>query len=319
MKFVESAISTFNLTKCYGDQAAVDHLSLHVGRGEIYAFLGLNGAGKTTTIRMLLGMIRPSEGNARIFGKAVQPDAHDLWARVGYLVETPHAYPELTVRENLEIVQRLRRIVDPHAIDRTIDHLALTPYANQRASTLSLGNAQRLGLAKALLHNPDLLILDEPANGLDPAGVVEIRELLHDLAHRQGITVFMSSHILGEVARLATRIGILHQGRLIQEIDAQELESRRRRWLVVDARDRDAARSTLAATGLTVDMRIDGSLVLTDERATTLPDDIARLLVDAGVSLTRLSIEQEDLETYFLRMVGMETGVETGVEKGGVI
>ncbi|HEX8036849.1 MAG TPA: ABC transporter ATP-binding protein [Ktedonobacterales bacterium] len=315
---MESAISTFNLTKCYGDQTAVDRLSLHVGRGEIYGFLGLNGAGKTTTIRMLLGMIRPSEGNALIFGKAAQPDARDLWARVGYLVETPSAYPELTVRENLEIVRRLRRIADPRAIDRTIDRLALTPYANQRAATLSLGNVQRLGLAKALLHNPDLLILDEPANGLDPAGVVEIRELLHDLAHRQGITVFMSSHILGEVARLATRIGILHQGRLIQELNAQELESRRHRWLVVDARDRDAARSILSATGLTVTTQPDGSLVVTDERATTLPDDIARLLVEADVSLTRLSVEQEDLETYFLRMVGVEKGVETGVEKGGV-
>lgn len=308
MTFVESAISTFGLTNCYGDQTAVDHLSLHVGRGEIYGFLGLNCAGKTTTIRMLLGMIRPSEGNALIFSRAVQPDARALWARVGYLVETANAYPELTVRENLEVVRRLRRIADPRAIDRTIDRLALAPYANYRAATLSLGNAQRLGLAKALLHNPDLLILDEPSNGLDPAGVVEIRELLHDLAHHQGITVFMSSHILGEVARLATRIGILHQGRLLEELDAQQLELRRHRWLVVDARDRDAARSILAATGLTIDMQIDGSLVLTGERATTLPDEIARLLVEAGISLTRLSVEQEDLETYFLRMVGAEKG-----------
>ncbi|MGZ3602259.1 MAG: ABC transporter ATP-binding protein [Ktedonobacterales bacterium] len=309
---MESAISTFDLTKRYGDQTAVDHLSLHVGRGEIYGFLGLNGAGKTTTIRMLLGMIRPSKGNALIFGRAVQPDACDLWARVGYLVETPNAYPELTVRENLEVVRHLRRIADPRAVDRTIDRLALAPYANHRAATLSLGNAQRLGLAKALLHNPDLLMLDEPANGLDPAGVVEIRELLRDLAHQHGVTVFMSSHILGEVARLATRIGILHQGRLIEELDAQELEIRRRRWLVVDARDRDAARSILSATDLTVETHTDGSLVLTDERATTLPDEIARLLVEAGVSLTRLSIEQEDLETYFLRMVGMEIDVEKG-------
>jgi ABC-2 type transport system ATP-binding protein len=305
---VKSAISTFDLTKRYGDQTAVDHLSLHVGSGEIYGFLGLNGAGKTTTIRMLLGMIRPSKGNALIFGRAVQPDARDLWARVGYLVETPNAYPELTVRENLEVVRRLRRIADPHAVDRTIDRLALAPYAGYRAATLSLGNAQRLGLAKALLHDPELLILDEPANGLDPAGVVEIRELLHDLAHQHGITVFMSSHILGEVARLATRIGILHQGCLIEELDAQQLESRRRRWLVVDARDRDDAQSILAAAGLSIETHTDGSLVLTGERATTLPDEIARLLMEAGVSLTRLSVEQEDLETYFLRIVGAEKG-----------
>ena len=164
---------------------------------------------------------------------------------MGYLVETPHAYPELTVRENLEVFRRLRGLRDPNAVEHIIERLGLTAYAEQRAGTLSLGNAQRLGLAKALLHEPALLLLDEPANGLDPSGVVEIRELLRELAHEQGVTIFLSSHLLGEVARIATRFGVIHQGRLLVELSAAEMERQRARWLVVDARDRDGARSVL--------------------------------------------------------------------------
>ncbi len=307
---MDSAIATSGLTKRYGDRTAVDRLSLEVGRGEIYGLLGLNGAGKTTTIRMLLGMIRPDVGTAQLLGERAHAGARDLWARVGSMVETPHAYPELTVRENLEVFRRLRRVTDPRAVDRTIEGLALGPYAGQRAGTLSLGNAQRLGLGKALLHEPDLLILDEPANGLDPAGVVEVRELLHDHAAKRGVTVFMSSHILSEVARLATRVGIIHEGRLIEERGASELEQRRHRWLVVDARDRRAARAALAAAGFAADFCDDGAMKLTEERAVACPDDIARLLVGAGVPPTRLGVEQEDLETHFLRLVGSPEGCQ---------
>ena len=305
---MDIAISTTGLTKRYGDRTAVERLSLQVNQGEIYAFLGLNGAGKTTTIRMLLGMIRPSEGNACIFGTEVHAGARDLWSNVGYLVETPYAYPELTVRENLEVARRLHRVADLHVVDRVIERLALSAYADRRARTLSLGNAQRLGLAKALLHQPKLLLLDEPANGLDPAGVVEVRELLHELARQQGITVFMSSHILAEVARLATRIGIIHQGRLLEELDTDELERRCHRWLVVDARDRRAARAALTAAGYDVEDSKDGTLELTAERATAHPDDVAGLLVQAGTPPTLLSVEQDDLETHFLKLVGADRG-----------
>src|SRR5512142_57826 len=182
MKWV---IETENLGKHYGDVTAVDQLSLRVAEGEIYAFLGLNGAGKTTTIRMLLGMIRPTTGTARVLGTRVTPGSREPWAGVGYLVETPHAYPELTLRENLEAARRLHPGVPPAAVGRWIERLGLAEYADRRAGTLSLGNAQRLGLAKALLHEPRLLLLDEPANGLDPAGIVEIRGLLLELAREQ--------------------------------------------------------------------------------------------------------------------------------------
>src|SRR5260221_572453 len=207
------AIRADSLTKRYGAIRAVDHVSLRVGRGEIYAFLGLNGAGKTTTIRMLLSMIRPSAGVAFLLGKPAHTEARELWSQVGYRVETPHAYPELTVRENLEVFRRLRGLRDVHVVDRTIERLALTPYADRRAGTLSLGNAQRLGLAKALLHDPALLLLDEPANGLDPAGVVGGRELLRELAPERGVTIFLSSPLLGEGARIATPVGGVAVGR----------------------------------------------------------------------------------------------------------
>jgi len=301
-------IETENLVKRYGDVTAVDRLSLRVAEGEIYAFLGLNGAGKTTTIRMLLGMIRPTAGSASVLGTRVRPGSREPWAEVGYLVETPHAYPELTVRENLEAARRLYPGTPPEAVGDIIDRLALEEYADRRAGTLSLGNAQRLGLARALLHSPRLLLLDEPANGLDPAGIVEIRQLLLDLTRQQGVTVFMSSHILAEVSRLAQRIGIIHQGRLLQELEVDELERNRRRRLLVRARDPAAASAAMAAVGQPPEILPDGALELKNNACIERPDEIARLMVQAGVPPTQLLVEEEDLEQYFLRLVGLAGG-----------
>jgi ABC-2 type transport system ATP-binding protein len=302
---MELAIETNGLSKFYGDVRAVDSVDLRVKRGEIYGFLGLNGAGKTTTIRALLGMVRPSTGSVRVLGQAVGPNGRGPWADVGHLVETPSAYPELTVRENLEIARRLHGISDSGAASRVMERLGIVPYADRQAGTLSMGNLQRLGLARALLHEPELLILDEPANGLDPAGVVEVRELLRALAHERGVTVFMSSHNLAEVDRLATRIGIIHAGRLIEELDTHELERRRARRLVVDARDRVAARAALEAAGYAVSLvGEDGLLVLREPRTVEAPDEVARLLVASGTPPIRLAVEQDDLEQHFLRLTG---------------
>ncbi len=195
---------------------------------------------------MLLGMIKPTSGYAQVLQTRVRLASRQPWHDVGYLVEIPHAYPELTVHENLEVARRLHPGVAPSAVGQMIDRLGLAAYANRRAGTLSQGNAQRLGLAKALLHGPRLLILDEPANGLDPAGIVEIRELLLELAHTQGVTVFMASHILAEVARLAQRIGIIHQGRLLQEFNTGELERNRRRRLLLRVRQVGAGQADAA-------------------------------------------------------------------------
>ncbi len=212
------AIEVSGLSKSFGKVVAVQALELSIGPGEIYGFLGLNGAGKTTTIRALLGMIRPSQGSVRVLGQRVGPAGRGPWRRVGHLVEAPSAYPELTIRENLEIARRLHAISDRGCVSRAIGLLDLERYADRRTGSLSTGSLQRMALARALLHDPEVLILDEPANGLDPAGVVEIRQLLHRLAVDKGVTVFMSSHILTEVDRLATRIGIIHRGRLLEEL-----------------------------------------------------------------------------------------------------
>ena len=294
-----------SLSKHYGSVRAVDHVSLQVGKGEIYGFLGLNGAGKTTTIRLLLGLIRPTAGSAYLLGTKVGPGSSDVWENVGYLVETPSSYPELTVRENLEIVRRLRRMPDKESIEAVIGMLRLTSYRDVKAEHLSLGNAQRLGLAKALIHRPEILILDEPANGLDPSGIVEMRELFTDLAANHGITIFISSHILGEISKFATRIGIIHEGRLVEEIDADQLEQRLQKRLIVNARDREAARSTLVRDGYSVDLTDNGNLEVTGNDAIDRPERIASMLVHAGSPPTLLKVEEEDLESYFLRTIGV--------------
>ena len=303
-------IETQNLVKRYGDVTAVDHLSLRVAEGEIYAFLGLNGAGKTTTIRMLLGMIKPTSGTAHVLQTRVRLGSREPWASVGYMVETPHAYPELTVSENLEVARRLHPGTPPKAVVKIIERLGLAEYANRRAGNLSHGNAQRLGLAKALLHNPKLLILDEPANGLDPAGIVEIRDFLLELTREQGVTVFMSSHILAEVSRLARRIGIIHKGHLLQELGVDELERNRRRRLLLRAHDMGAARLALIAAGHSAEILTEDYIELKNTAAIEHPEVIASLLVQAGVPPTQLMVEEEELEKYFLRLVGMDGGTQ---------
>ncbi len=297
------AIDTDGLSKSFGPVRAVELVSLRVRSGEVYGFLGLNGAGKTTTIRALLGMIHPTAGTVRVLGQTIGPYGQGPWGRVGHLVEAPAAYPELTVLENLEIARRLQRITDKGVTSRCVESLGLGPYSRRRAGTLSSGNLQRLALARALLHEPELLILDEPANGLDPAGVVEIRELLAGLSRDRGVTVFMSSHILTEVDRLATRIGIIHRGRLIEELDSERLQKLRFQRLEITTRDPGAAQRVLAAAGYALD-REGGTIFLSDPRAIESPDLVATLLVDAGTPPLRLAVTKEDLEEHFLRLTG---------------
>jgi ABC-2 type transport system ATP-binding protein len=302
----EPIITTDRLTKRYKDVTAVSDVSLTVGKGEIYGFLGLNGAGKTTTIRLLLGMIRPTSGSAVINGQKVYPDNLGLWKEIGYLVEVPYSYPNLTVRENLEITRRLRQVPDRGVVGRVIGLLKLDAYAGRKAKNLSLGNAQRLGLAKALMHDPSILMLDEPANGLDPEGIYEIRELLTDLAENRGVTIFISSHILGEISRFATRIGIIHEGRLIREVTAGQLEGLCRKRLLVGAGDLSMARSVLEQKGYAVDPPADGLIALTGEESIRHPEAVATLLVNAGCPPSRLNVVEEDLESYFLRTIRTE-------------
>ncbi len=199
-----------------------------------------------------------------------------IWNDVGYIVETPYAYPALTVRENLEIFRKLRGIKDKKCVDWIIDKLKLENYASRKVKHLSLGNAQRLGIAKALIHKPQILILDEPTNGLDPAGIVEVRELLQELVRDSGATVFISSHKLDEISKIATNIAIIHEGKLIKEINASQLEKQLKKSLVLEIQSEDALKN---------------------------PEKVIKLLVNEGYPETVLKVEKEDLETYFLRTI----------------
>ena len=287
------------LAKRYRDVLAVDALDLDVRRGEIYGFLGRNGAGKTTTIRMLLGLIRPTAGDVEVLGRRVRPGTTSSFARVGYLVETATAYPNLTVRENLDIQRRLTR-APRAAVAEVIELMRLGGLADRRARVLSLGNKQRLSLARALLHRPELLILDEPTNALDPAGIVEVRELLRSLAGEQGVTVFVSSHILTEIAHLVHRIGIMHEGRLFEELDRDQLRAKERLYVEVGVTEPARAATLLAAAGFAHVERADDRLRVYDAQGRV--PELARVLVGAGLDVTELTQAHEDLEKHFLRL-----------------
>ena len=297
----EGAIATRALSKRYRDVLAVDALDLDVRRGEIYGFLGRNGAGKTTTIRMLLGLIRPTGGNVEVFGKRVQTGTTSPFAGIGYLVESATAYPNLTVRENLDVQRRLTR-APRAAVAEIIELMRLGGLANRRARVLSLGNKQRLSLARALLHRPQLLILDEPTNALDPAGIVEVRELLRSLAGEQGVTVFVSSHILTEIAHLVDRIGIIHEGRLLEELDRGQLRAKERLYVEVSVSEPAHAATLLAAAGFARIEQVADRLRVYDAEGRV--PEMARVLVGAGLDITELTKTHEDLERHFLRLTG---------------
>ena len=294
-------LHTEELTKAYGDTVAVNRVSLHVQESDIYGFLGLNGAGKTTTIRLLLGLIKPDSGSCALFGQKPE-QASAIWNDVGYLIETPHAYPNLSVWENLEVICKLRGLPPRPAIGHILERLRLTPYADKKAGHLSLGNKQRLGLAKALIHQPALLILDEPTNGLDPAGIVEVRDLLKGLVNDHGTTIFLSSHNLSEIAKLSTRIGIIHHGALIKELQAWELQALVTKKLQVETPDNPAAMRLLSAHGY--EARMDrGPIEVSGPEAIGHPEAIATLLVHHQLPPKLLFVHEEDLEGYFLRVL----------------
>lgn len=218
------------LRRYFGAEKAVDGVDLDVTAGEIHAIVGLNGAGKTTLMRLLLGMLRPDSGRATILGHDAHRAASHVWSQVGHLIETPFAYPELTVRENVTASALLHGLDDPAteaAVSRVIADFELNHWADRRARTLSLGNQQRLGLASALVHRPSVIVLDEPANALDPAGVVFVRDLLTDYAGRRA-AVFVSSHHLDQLARVAHRITVLHRGRIVGSLDPAGIELEQR-------------------------------------------------------------------------------------------
>jgi ABC-2 type transport system ATP-binding protein len=301
---METVIKTESLTKTYGSLTAVSSLDLKIGKGEIYGFIGLNGAGKTTTIRMLLGMIKPTTGSVQLFGKPIVSGTTKIWSKVGFLVETAVAYPELTVKENLDVYRKLYRLADKRSIDEVMEKLNLVRYRDKKAKYLSLGNYQRLAVAKALINQPQLLILDEPTNGLDPAGIVEIRNLLKSLAENEGVTVFISSHILSEIYRFVTKVGIIHEGVLIEETDIETLSKNMEEKLVLDAADRSKLLSALDSLGCRPRINDLGEVEISDADLIAAPQKLVAELVENGVPLNKVNPAKEDLERYFLDKVG---------------
>jgi ABC-type multidrug transport system ATPase subunit len=293
-------VETTDLTKRYGPRAAVDHVGLRVRRGEVYGFLGPNGAGKTTTLRMLLGLVRPTAGTVRVLG--APPGDRAALARIGMLVESPAFYPYLSGRDNLRVVARYGD-VPAGRVDQTLEMVGLTARASDRVAAYSLGMQQRLGLAAALLKDAELLILDEPTNGLDPAGVAEMRLLLRRLG-RGGRTVLLSSHLLGEVQQVCDRIGVLSGGRLLREGTVAEL--RGHGALLVTAQPLEQAQ--IVAQRLLGPDRVavqDGALRLQAE-----PDQAAlvnRELVTAGVAVSALGWAERTLEDVFLELTNQPT------------
>ncbi len=291
------AIETEDLTKTYGRIVAVDHLSLQVARGEIFGFLGPNGAGKTTTMRMLLGLIGPSHGRARVLGLDIASHLPEILSRTGSIIENPTFYPYLSGRDNLRALARLTQTPEAR-IDGILDLMDLSGAANRAFKTYSLGMKQRLAVGAALLHNPDLLILDEPANGLDPAGIVEMRDLMKRLK-AEGHTVMISSHVLSEIEQICDRIAILNLGRIVVQGRVDDLLNAQQILEIRIDRPVDASRVLTSlpwVTGVTPDG--DGSLLVSapPERAA----ELTRALAEEGLYLAGLRPQEQSLERYFL-------------------
>ena len=291
-------VETRELGKRYdGRIVAVDRLSLRVRRGEVYGFLGPNGAGKTTTLRMLLGLVRPTSGSALVLG--AQPGSPESLARVGALIEAPSFYPFLSGRDNLRVLARYSAAPEAR-IDAVLDEVDLAARAGDRFGTYSLGMKQRLGIAGALLKDPELLILDEPTNGMDPAGMAEMRSFIRNLG-RDRRTVLLSSHLMSEVEQVCDRVGVISRGELIREGTVEELRGRESLW--VRAEPLDAAERLLKSVGAVEHVdRVDGGLRIGTDPSRAA--SINRTLVEAGIGVAELRHDRDSLEKIFLELTG---------------
>ena len=278
-------IETHDLTKKYGSQTSVSHLNIHVKKGRIYGLLGRNGAGKTTTMRMLLGLTAPTSGEVTIFGKPFQGNEKNILPRIGCLIESPGFYPNLTGTENLKIFAELRGLRSPKYIKNALELVNL-PYRDKKLfSQYSLGMKQRLAIALAVMHNPELLILDEPINGLDPIGIAEVRDFIRELCDTSGKTILISSHILSEISLLADDVGIIDHGKLLEEESLKELEAKNAKFIHFCVSDAQKAAKIIAATFHSKDFRLTdaNNLYLYDM---TLPvERINRSFVESGIEI----------------------------------
>jgi ABC-2 type transport system ATP-binding protein len=292
------AIESRNLSKSFGPRRAVAGVDLHVEQGAIYGFLGRNGAGKTTAIRLILGLLRPSAGQVRVFGHDVTTDRIAAARHIGSLVEARATYDKLTGRENLDSARRLLGLPATE-IDRVLDIVDLSGAADRRVGQYSLGMRQRLGLARALLGAPGLLILDEPMNGLDPAGIRDMRDVIRQMPERCGATVFLSSHLLSEVEQMVSHIGLMHHGRLLVQGEIGALLTSRRQDLSLRTSNQAQALHLLAEAGFAAAVEDQAILVSLTGNADAAAGIIGRGLVEAGLEVFELSRRRRSLEDLF--------------------
>ena len=299
-------IETKKLTKIYGEQAAVKEVDLHVKKGRIYGLLGRNGAGKTTIMKMILGLTSITSGEVEVFGRNIKGNEKRIYPRIGAIIETPGFYPNLTGTENLEIFARLRGTAGPDAVKNALKVVGL-PYKDKKLfSKYSLGMKQRLGIANAILHDPELLILDEPTNGLDPIGIAEMRDFIKHLSAECGKTILISGHILSEIALLADDIGIIDHGILLEENTMKALEKKNRKYILLQVSDMPKAMLILEREFHVTDF------VMCDSQTLCLYDTsldmgaINKTLFMHDVSVISSQLCNDTLEDYFKRITGGE-------------
>ena len=296
---MEYILQTHDLTKIFGRHTAVDHVNMNIEKGEIYGFIGRNGAGKTTLMRMVLSLAFPSSGSIELFG---EKDIKKVGNRIGSLIEAPGLYKNCTARENLERFSILYGS-DRKKVPEILEFVGLAQTGSKPAGKFSLGMRQRLGIAIAMLNDPELMILDEPVNGLDPEGMKEVRSLIQKLNRERGITVLISSHLLEELSKLVTRYGIINNGQLLEEISADDLEKNCTHCLRVSVDDIEKSKSLLTQIVPEQDIQVaDGKLRLMSHLEES--GEINRLLVQNGVMVRSLEVQTDSLEDYFMKRIG---------------
>ena len=298
-------VETKNLVKVFNKVKSVDNVNLKIKEGEIYGFLGPNGAGKSTTIKMLLGLIRANSGEVYIFGKSIKENREEILKNIGALVESPSYYGHLTSYENLDILKRMLKL-NKEEIEEKLKLVNLWEERNKKVNEFSLGMKQRLGIAQALMGNPKLLILDEPTNGLDPAGIIEIRNLIRYLAKEKKITIIISSHILNEIELVATEVGVINKGKLLYQGSLEDLKKNSTNEVIIGLEkkeDKALTMKLLLARGYRVE---EENLELKVKGNNLSPSKICREIVMGGYSLNYLAEEKSSLEEIFLGLTKEE-------------
>lgn len=300
----EYILKTTNLSKRYKKDFAVNNLNISIKRGEIYGFIGENGAGKTTFIRMITGLVYPTSGEMKLFSKEEDDELGNVRKRIGALIERPAFYPYMTAYENLEAFRIEKGIPGKECIDKTLKSVGLYKYKSKKLKNFSLGMKQKLALAIALLGDPEFLILDEPINGLDPMGIKEVRELLKKLNKEKNITMLISSHILGELYQLATCYGIIHKGKLMEQITLKELDEKCKRNLSIKVDDVNKATAILETELSTNNFKVlpDGTIKLYDYVDNSRL--VSSTLTKQNIIIDQIMPNESNLEEYFINLVG---------------